>query len=57
MRAGSAVALVLALALLASCNAPDTVAKFCSSAVATLKTGRRPVRRYEGLLHPGSADL
>ena len=39
MRAGSAVALVLALALLASCNAPDTVAKFCSSAVATLKTG------------------
>lgn len=39
MRAGSAVVLVFALALLASCNAPDTIAKFCSSAVATLKTG------------------
>jgi len=39
MRVGSAVVLVLVLALLASCNAPGTVAKFCSSAVATLKAG------------------
>jgi len=31
--------LSLALALLPSCAAPDSVAKFCSSAVTTLKTG------------------
>lgn len=39
MRVASAVVPVLALALLAACKAPDSIAKFCSAAVATLKTG------------------
>ena len=34
-----ALAVLLALACLPSCNTPDSVAKFCSSAVATLKSG------------------